>query len=160
MLSPVTKDIAGFNVRFRPLPATTAFTLAKRVGAALLPILKTLDLSNLSAQVDVDKLIDAAAQVLSELPDDKAVGIFVDSLMGSTITPPGGVPTEINSRAEIDSLFCGELEALYLVVFESWKYNKLAPFKLAARFGLQPKTTGTSEAAASTANKPGPALAG
>ena len=160
MISPVTKEIAGFNVRFRPLPATSAFTLAKRVGSALLPIVKTLDLSDLSANVDVDKLIDAATQVLSGMSDDKAVELFVDSLKGLTITPPGGAPVEITGRDDVDSVFCGELEALYLVVFESWKYNKLAPFKLAARFGIQPKITGTSEGAANTAKKPGPALAG
>ena len=33
MISPVTKDISGFSVHFRPLPATKAFELAMRVGA-------------------------------------------------------------------------------------------------------------------------------
>lgn len=160
MISPVTKEIGGFFVRFRPLPATSAFTLAKRVGALLLPVLKTLDLSNLSADVDLSTLIDTVVDVLANTTDERAVGIVVDSLVGLTITPPGGVPTEILDRSTVDSVFCGELEAMYLVVFESWRYNKLAPLKMAARFGLRPAPTNTSEGAASSASAPGPALAG
>lgn len=160
MISPVTKEIGGFAVRFRPLPATSAFTLAKRVGALVLPVLKTLDLSNLSADVDLNVLIDTAAAILSDTTDERAVGIVVDSLIGLTITPPGGTPVEITDRSTVDSVFCGELEAMYLVVFESWRYNKLAPLKMAARFGIQMKPTGTSSEAASSVNAPGPALAG
>jgi hypothetical protein len=159
MISPVTKEIGGFAVRFRPLPATSAFTLAKRVGALVLPVLKTLDLSNLSADVDLNVLIDTAAAILSDTTDERAVGIVVDSLIGLTITPPGGTPVEITDRSTVDSVFCGELEAMYQIVFEAWKYNKLAPFKLAARFGLQTKVTDSSSEAAGTETKRGPRLA-
>ena len=53
MISPVTKEISGFSVRFRPLKATKAFTLAKRVGLLLLPVLKGLDLSSVQKEVDI-----------------------------------------------------------------------------------------------------------
>ena len=79
MISPVTKEIGGFSVRFRPLPATSAFTLAKRVGALLLPVLKTLDLSNLSAEVDLSTLLDTVVDVLANTTDERAVGIVVES---------------------------------------------------------------------------------
>lgn len=159
MISPVTKTISGFEVRFRPLPATKAFTLAKRVGAALLPILSTLDLNNLKAEVDIAKLLGGFQEILSKLPDETAVGIITDSLRGYTITPPGEVPVEINSTQDVDKVFQGELDALYEIVGESWRYNKLAPFKLAARFGFQMKETDTSSEAGGTGTRPGVALA-
>ena len=151
MLSPITKDIDNFSVRFRPLPATKAFTLAKRVGALVLPLLKGFDLSKLNAEVDLNAIIDGVIETLAGLPDDKAVGIIVDSLQGCTIVAPG--------KPAVEEVFQGELEAMYSIVLESWKYNKLAPFKLAARFGVQTKATHTSEEAASTETTPGQKLA-
>lgn len=159
MLSPITKEIDNFSVRFRPLPATKAFTLAKRVGAIVLPLLKSFDLSKLNAEVDLNSIIDGIIETLSGLPDDKAVGIIVDSLQGCTIVAPGKPAIEINGISDVDEVFQGELEAMYSIVLESWKYNKLAPFKLAARFGFQTTQTDTSSEAASTPRKPGPALA-
>ena len=157
MLSPITKEIENFSVRFRPLPATKAFTLAKRVGTLVLPLVKSIDLSKLSEDVNLNSIIDGIIEMLSELPDDKAVGIVVDSLKGCTITAPGMPPVEIQSST--DTVFQGELEAMYSIVLESWKFNKLAPFKLAARFGLQPRTTATSEGAEPTETRLGPGLA-
>jgi len=159
MLSPITKEIDNFSVRFRPLPATKAFTLAKRVGALVLPLLKSFDLSKLNAEVDFNSIIDGVIETLSGLPDDKAVGIIVDSLQGCTIVAPGKPAIEINGISDVDDVFQGELEAMYSIVLESWKYNKLAPFRLAARFGVQTKATSTSEEAASTETKSGPKLA-
>jgi hypothetical protein len=159
MLSPITKEIDNFSVRFRPLPATKAFTLAKRVGALVLPLLKSFDISKLNAEVDLNSIIDGVIETLSGLPDDKAVGIIVDSLQGCTIVAPGKPAIEINGISDVDEVFQGELEAMYSIVLESWKYNKLAPFKLAARFGLQPRTTATSEGAEPTETRPGPGLA-
>ena len=159
MLSPITKEIDNFSVRFRPLPATKAFTLAKRVGALVLPLLKSFDLSKLNAEVDLNSIIDGVIETLSGLPDDKAVGIIVDSLQGCTIVAPGKPAIEINGISDVDEVFQGELEAMYSIVLESWKYNKLAPFKLAARFGLQTKVTDTSSEAAGTETKRGPRLA-
>ena len=159
MLSPITKEIDNFSVRFRPLPATKAFTLAKRVGALVLPLLKSFDLSKLNAEVDLNSIIDGIIETLSGLPDDKAVGIIVDSLQGCTIVAPGKPAIEINGISDVDEVFQGELEAMYSIVLESWKYNKLAPFKLAARFGVQTAKTDTSSEAASTETKPGPGLA-
>lgn len=160
MLSPVTKEIEGFSVTFRPLPATEAFTLAKRVGVMLLPLLKSLDLTDLKAEVNLDSLMSGLADVLSELPDDKAVAIVVDSLKGSTIVAPNQPAVEILGRSDVDKIFCGELDAMFAIVFEAWKYQKLAPFRLAARYGSLLKLTGISSEAAGTPNKPGPALAG
>ena len=159
MLSPITKEISGFSVHFRPLPATRAFTLAKRVGALVLPVIKGIDISDPKAELDLSALIDSVVDVLSSLPDDNAVQLIVDSLQGSTITAPGQPPVEVNDRVAVDSVFQGELEAMYMVVLESWKYNKLAPFRLAARFGLQMTPTGTSDEAASTETKSGTKLA-
>ena len=84
---------------------------------------------------------------------------MVDSLKGCTITAPGLPPVEIQSSTDIDTVFQGELEAMYSIVLESWKFNKLAPFKLAARFGLQSRTTATSEGAEPTETKHGPGVA-
>ena len=67
MISPVTKEISGFSVRFRPLKATKAFTLAKRVGLLLLPVLKGLDLSSVQKEVDISKLTDSIICSLSSL---------------------------------------------------------------------------------------------
>lgn len=159
MLSPITKDIDNFSVRFRPLPATKAFTLAKRVGALVLPLLKGFDVSKLNAEVDLNAIIDGVIETLAGLPDDKAIGIIVDSLHGCTIVAPGKPAVEINGVSDVDEVFQGELEAMYSIVLESWKYNKLAPFKLAARFGVQMKATHTSEEAASTETTPGQKLA-
>jgi hypothetical protein len=159
MLSPITKEISGFSVHFRPLPATRAFTLAKRVGALVLPVLKGIDLADLKAEVDLSSLIDSIVNVLASLSDEKAVQLIVDSLQGSTITAPGQPSVEVQDRAAVDMAFQGELEAMYLIVLESWKYNKLAPFKLAAHFGLQMTPTDTSGEAANTETKHGPKLA-
>jgi hypothetical protein len=159
MLSPVTKEISGYSVHFRPLPATKAFVLAKRVGSLLLPMLKSIDLSDLKKDIDFSKIFDTLSEALATLSDEDAISIVVESLRGSTITAPGLAPMEIQSNAEVDSIFAGDLEAMYQIVFESWKYNKLAPFKLAARFGLQMKTTDTSSEAADTETKFGPKLA-
>lgn len=159
MLSPITKEIAGFSVRFRPLPATRAFTLAKRVGSCLLPILKSLDLSDLKADIDVQKLLDSVSGVLAGLSDKDAVMLIVDSLQGCTVTAPGQAPVEIQDMAGVDAVFQGELEAMYQIVIESWKYNKLVPFKLAAHFGIQMSQTPTSEGAAGTGTGHGVGLA-
>ena len=159
MLSPVTKEISGYSVHFRPLPATKAFVLAKRVGSLLLPMLKSIDLSDLKKDIDFSKIFDTLSEALATLSDEDAISIVVESLRGSTITAPGHAPMEIQSNAEVDSIFAGDLEAMYQIVFESWKYNKLAPFKLAARFGLQMKTTDTSSEAADTETKFGHKLA-
>ena len=159
MLSPITKEISGFSVHFRPLPATRAFTLAKRVGALVLPVLKGIDLADLKAEVNLTSLIDSIVGVLSSLPDDQAVQLIVDSLQGSTITAPGQPPVEVQDRTAVDAVLQGELEAMYLIVLEAWKYNKLAPFKLAAHFGLQMTPTDTSGEAASTGMTSGPKLA-
>lgn len=159
MISPVTKEIEGFKVRFMPLPATKAFTLAKRVGSILLPVLKSIDLSDLKAEVDLDRLLGGITEALASLPDDAAVGILVDSLKGCTIVAPGQAAVEVQGSQDIDAIFQGELEALYSIVLESWKFNKLAPFRLAARFGFQTTTTDTSSEAADIGNRPGPALA-
>jgi len=159
MLSPVTKEISGFSVHFRPLPATKAFTLAKRVGALVLPLLKTIDLSDLKKDIDFFSILDGISEALANLPDEVAVKILVDSLEGSTVTAPQMAPVEITDQASVDAVFQGELETLYQVVFESWKYNKLAPFKLAARFGLQTTKTATSGEAASTETEHGQKLA-
>lgn len=159
MLSPITKEIDNFTVHFRPLPATKAFTLAKRVGEVVLPLVKGIDLSRLDAEVNLDSLIDGVSETLANLPDEKAIGILVDSLKGCTITAPGVAPVDIQDSSGIDAVFQGELETMYKVVLESWKYNKLAPFKLAARFGLQMKTTDTSSEAAGTETKRGGGLA-
>ena len=134
-------------------------TLAKRVGTLVLPLVKSIDLSKLSEDVNINSIIDGIIETLSELPDEKAVGIIVDSLKGCTITAPGMPPVEIQDSSSIDAVFKGELEAMYSIVLESWKFNKLAPFKLAARFGLQPRTTATSEGAEPTETRPGPGLA-
>lgn len=159
MLSPVTKDISGFSVHFRPLPATKAFTLAKRVGSLVLPLLKSIDLSDLKKDIDLSGIFEAVSNALANLRDEDAVSLLVDSLKGSTVTAPGQAPVEINDQSDVDAVFQGELEALYQIVFESWKYNKLAPFKLAARFGLKMKETATSSEAAGTETKPGQKLA-
>ena len=159
MLSPITKDISDYSVHFRPLPATRAFVLAKRVGAFALPVLKSIDLSNLGGEIDLNKIIDGISNALASLPDDEAVDIIVDSLRGSTITAPGQAPVEITDRSQVDAIFAGDLETMYQIVFEAWKYNKLAPFKLAARFGLQTKVTDTSSEAAGTETKRGQRLA-
>lgn len=159
MISPVTKEISGFSVYFRPLPATKAFTLAKRVGASILPVIKSIDLENLEKEVDIGKLLDGISETLASLSDDVAVSLVVESLRGCTITAPGMAPVEVNGPQEIDAIFQGELEAMFSIVVESWKYNKLAPFKLAARFGIGTKATDTSGEAADTGSKPGPKLA-
>lgn len=99
MLSPITKEIENFSVRFRPLPATKAFTLAKRVGTLVLPLVKSIDLSKLSEDVNLNSIIDGIIEMLADLPDEKAVGIIVDSLKGCTITAPG-MPPEIG-RAHV-----------------------------------------------------------
>ena len=65
----------------------------------------------------------------------------------------------LNAQEAFDALFAGDLETMYQIVFEAWKYNKLAPFKLAARFGLQTKVTDPSSAAAGTETNRGPRLA-
>lgn len=159
MLSPVTKDISGFSVHFRPLPATKAFTLAKRVGSLVLPLLKSIDLSDLKKDIDLSGIFEAVSNALANLRDEDAVSLLVDSLKGCTITAPRQAPVEINDQSDVDAVFQGELEALYQIVFESWKYNKLAPFKLAARFGLKMNETATSSEAAGTETKPGQKLA-
>ena len=109
--------------------------------------------------MNLNSIIDGIIEMLADLPDEKAVGIIVDSLKGCTITAPGMPPVEIQSSTDIDAVFQGELEAMYSIVLESWKFNKLAPFKLAARFGLQPRTTATSEGAEPTETRHGPGLA-
>lgn len=159
MLSPVTKDISGFSVHFRPLPATKAFTLAKRVGSLVLPLFKSIDLSDLKKDIDLSGIFEVVSNALANLRDEDAVSLLVDSLKGSTVTAPGQAPVEINDRSDVDAVFQGELEALYQIVFESWKYNKLAPFKLAARFGLKMNETTTLSEAAGTETKPGQKLA-
>lgn len=159
MLSPITKDISGFSVRFRPLPATRAFTLAKRVGSLVLPVLKSLDLSKPEADVDMSSLLDSVSSVLGSLCDSAAVSIIVDSLQGCTVTAPGQPAVEIQDAGQVDAVFQGELETMYQVILESWKYNRLIPFKLAARFGIQTSQTPTSEGAAGTGTGHGVGLA-
>ena len=117
MLSPVTKEISGYSVHFRPLPATKAFVLAKRVGSLLLPMLKSIDISDLKKDVDFSKIFDTLSEALATLSDEAAVSIVVESLRGSTITAPGMPPVEIQSNAEVDSLFAGDLESMYQIVF-------------------------------------------
>ena len=69
MLSPITKEIENFSVRFRPLPATKAFTLAKRVGTLVLPLVKSIDLSKMSEDVNLNSIIDGIIEMLADLPD-------------------------------------------------------------------------------------------
>ena len=159
MISPVTKDFSGFSVHFRPLPATKAFLLATNVGSLVLPLLKSIDLSNLEKDIDFSAIFDGISDTLANLSDKEAVGILVDSLRGSTITAPGLAPVEINDESSLDMVFQGELETMYQIVFEAWKYNKLAPFKFAARFGLQMNKTSTSSEAADSETTPGQKLA-
>lgn len=159
MISPVTKNFSGFSVHFRPLPATKAFLLAKKVGSLVLPLLKSIDLSNLEKDIDFSAIFDGISDALANLSDKEAVSILVESLRGSTVTAPNMAPVEIVDENSLDAVFQGELETMYQIVFEAWKYNKLAPFKFAARFGLQMKTTSTSSEAADTETKPGPKLA-
>ena len=159
MISPVTKDFSGFSVHFRPLPATKAFLLAKKVGSLVLPLLKSIDLSNLEKDIDFSAIFDGISDALANLSDKDAVSILVESLKGSTITAPNMAPVEIVDETSLDAVFQGELETMYQIVFEAWKYNKLAPFKLAASFGLTMTPTGTSEEAASTGMKSGTRLA-
>lgn len=159
MISPVTKEISGFSVHFRPLPATKAFELAMRVGCVALPLLKCLDLENLKKEVDVSRLLDTAVEAVTRLAPSDAVAIVVESLKGCTITAPGSPAVDISSTSDVDVVFQGELDAMYEIVLESWKYNKLGPFKLAARFGFQMNKTDTSGAAASTGTKRGTKLA-
>jgi hypothetical protein len=159
MISPVTKDFSGFSVHFRPLPATKAFLLAKKVGSLVLPLLKSIDLSDLEKDIDFSAIFDSISDALANLSDKDAVSILVESLKGSTVTAPNMAPVEIVDETSLDAVFQGELETMYQIIFEAWKYNKLAPFKFAARFGLQMKTTSTSSEAADTETKPGPKLA-
>ena len=125
----------------------------------LLPILKGLDLSSIKKEIDVSKLTDSVIYSLSSLSDDDAVSLIVESLRGCTIVPPGQPAIEIQGPESVDAAFQGELEAMYEIVLESWKFNKLAPFKLAARFGFQTTTTDTSSEAADTEKKSGTKLA-
>ena len=159
MISPVTKDISGFSVHFRPLPATKAFELAMRVGRIALPLVKCIDLENLKKDVDFGRLLDGAVDAIAGLSADEAVSLVVESLKGCTITAPNAAPLDINGASDVDAIFQGELDAMYEIVIESWKYNKLAPFKLAARFGFRTTPTATSGEAASTGTKHGQKLA-
>lgn len=155
MISPVTKDISGFSVHFRPLPATKAFELAMRVGRIALPLVKCIDLENLEKDVDFGMLLDGAVDAIAGLSPSEAVSLVVESLKGCTIAAPNAAPLDINGASDVDAIFQGELDAMYEIVLESWKYNKLAPFKLAARFGFRTKPTATSGEAASTGTKHG-----
>ena len=159
MISPVTKDISGFSVHFRPLPATKAFELAMRVGCVALPLVKCIDLENLKKDIDIGKLLESAVDAIAGLSPTDAVSLVVESLKGCTITAPGSAPVDINGASDVDVVFQGELDAMYEIVLESWKYNKLAPFKLAARFGFRTTPTATSGEAASTGTKHGQKLA-
>lgn len=159
MLSPITKEISGFSVHFRPLPATRAFVLAKKVGSLVLPVLKGIDLADLKSEVDLHSLIDSVVGALTSLTDEQAVQLVVESLRGCTITAPGCPAIEVQDSAAVDAAFQGELEAMYMIVLESWKYNKLAPFRLAASFGFQMNQTDGSGEAAGTQQKSGQRLA-
>ena len=80
MLSPITKEIENFSVRFRPLPATKAFTLAKRVGTLVLPLVKSIDLSKLSEDVNLNSIIDGIIEMLYAL-DNIAPGTANDDTL-------------------------------------------------------------------------------
>ena len=110
-------------------------------------------------EVDFGRLLDGAVDAIAGLSAGEAVSLVVESLKGCTITAPNAAPLDINGASDVDAIFQGELDAMYEIVLESWKYNKLAPFKLAARFGFRTTPTATSGEAADTGTKHGQKLA-
>lgn len=146
MLKPITKRINDYDVTFVPLPATSAASLDLRVASLIMPVLNALDLDNVKADVDIKKLLGAIQGSLAMLDAGRVRSLLLDSLTGCTIVAPGSPAVEVTSLDVLDSLFAGELESMYLAVFEAWRFNKLSPFKLADRFGVKIGTTATSGA--------------
>lgn len=162
MLKPMTKTIGGYAVTFVPLPATSAAALDVRVVRLLLPVLNSVDLSkvtDLKADVDLSGVLPAIQGALATLDTASINALLIDSLTGCTIVAPGQPAEEVTSLDVIDRLFAGELDTMYRVVFESWRFNRLSPFKLAATFGLHPQGTATSAPQSETPSAHGLKLA-
>lgn len=158
MLQPKVIEVQGFQVSLVPLNAIKAARLDKKVTGLVLPLLAGLDLDNL-AKVDVSDLTGRLAEVVTGLPDESLEALLVESLSGSTIIPPGQAAIEITGPGALNQAFTGELDALYQCVWEAWKFNRLSPFRLAARFGVKMPTTPTSGPETSEAKPSGLKLA-
>lgn len=159
MLTPTTKKIGGYSVTYIPLQATIAASLDLKVSSLIMPIVKSLDFSNLKAEVNIPELLGAVSQAIAMLDERRVVDLLLTSLRGCTIQAPGRAPVEVTSEEVLDDLFAGELETLYKAVFESWKFNKLSPFALATRFGVKIGETSTSDAVEEPHAGPGLKLA-
>lgn len=138
MIAPSTKAIDGLQVNFVPLDILDVSHLDARLLALLMPLMATLDLTDLSKDIDVSLLTSKLSGVLSGLTKASQQALIVDSLMGSTVVAPGRPAIEINDAASLNKAFSGcSVETLYKVLWEAWRFNKLTPFVLAGRFGVK-----------------------
>lgn len=160
MITPSNKAIDGLQVSLVPLAILDASHLDARLLALLMPLMATLDIKDLSKDVDVSLLMSKISGVLSGLTRSAQVSLMVDTLRGSTIVAPGSPAVEIQDEPSFNRAFLGcPLETLYKVLWEAWKFNKLSPFVLAERFGVKIAPTLTSGQPTEEPSRPGLRLA-
>lgn len=147
MLTPATKTFNGYKVTFIPLPLLDASVVDTRVASLVMPLLELLDTTDLSKMdINLKVLGNIMARTLSGLSRDAQTSLIVDSLRGCTISGPGQPAVEVVDASSLNQALNGAgLDTLYQVLFESWRYNKLSPFALVARFGLKIPETPTSK---------------
>lgn len=139
MLSPATKTFENVQVTFVPLPLLSAMELDARVASLVLPLLELLEVSDLSKMdINLKSLGAIMSKTLSSLKGNDLTSLVVSSLAGCTVLVNGRPAKEITDAESLNEALKGiGLETLYQIIFEAWRFNKLSPFTLAARFGLK-----------------------
>lgn len=165
MLSPVTKTFGDVSVTFMPRNLLEVAALDVRVAQFALPFLDALGIGDsleklldVKAEVDFSRVLSAVRGTIAALSPADAVSLIADSLKGATLVYPGHAPVTANEQT-ISEAFAGDLQSIYLATFEAWRYLKLTPFTLAARFGVATAPTATSGQAEPTPRPCGPGLA-
>ena len=132
MISPLDLDIDGLSFQSLPHKPTDVLKLDKVLLGLIAPALSGLG-KNEEGKLTIDftKSAGGLAQLLIELPDEKALDFYVKLLSRTTwLGAEGAVP--LNSTAAIDRAFAngGSVLSIYKLVFAVLKHNKFSFFAL------------------------------
>ncbi len=144
MLKPTTLSVDELQITYTPLPILKASHLDAAVLSIVMPVITSItgivdiEKLDLSSDLSLDGLGRILGSTLAGLSEAVQETLIVGSLAGATIVAPGCPAIEIRDPATLNQAFQGQaLETLYKAVLESWRFNKLTPFTLMARFGSQ-----------------------
>lgn len=147
MLQPTTLSVDALQITYTPLPILKASHLDAVVLSIVMPVITSItgivdiEKLDLSSDISLDGLGRVLGTALANLSEGVQETLIVGSLAGATVVAPGCPAIEIRDSATLNQAFQGQaLETLYKAVLEAWRFNKLTPFTLMARFGFQDLT--------------------